>query len=124
MLLYIHSNYLLGEKMTIYWLAEFLEQMDKKLPAAEQEYANALIGIANKYGKLSNGDGNGIWVGYVPGIENDNLPIGVKCGNCALYEGNGVCKIVAQTVEDNGYCRLAAIWDGAVDSSKKDEGNE
>ena len=124
MLLYIHSNYLLGEKMTIYWLAEFLEQMDKKLPAAEQEYANALIGIANKYGKLSNGDGNGIWVGYVPGIENDNLPIGVKCGNCALYEGNGVCKIVAQTVEDNGYCRLAAIWDGAVDSSKKDSDSE
>lgn len=124
MLLYIHSNYVLGEKMSIYWLAEFLEKMDKKLPAAEQEYANALIGIANKYGKLSNGDGNGIWVGYVPGIENDNLPIGVKCGNCALYEGNGVCKIVAQTVEDNGYCRLAAIWDGAVKDTMKDEDSE
>ena len=110
--------------MSIYWLAEFLEEMENKLPPAEQEYANALIGIAGKYGKLSNGDGNGIWVGYVPGIENDNLPIGVKCANCALYEGNGVCKIVAQTVEDNGYCRLAAIWDGAVDSSKKDDGNE
>lgn len=110
--------------MSIYWLAEFLEQMDNKLPPAEQEYANALIGIAGKYGKLSNNDGNGIWVGYVPGIENDNLSIGVKCANCALYEGNGVCKIVAQTVEDNGYCRLAAIWDGAVDSSKKDDGNE
>jgi hypothetical protein len=110
--------------MSIYWLAEFLEQMDNKLPPAEQEYANALIGIVGKYGKLSNNDGNGIWVGYVPGIENDNLPIGVKCANCALYEGNGVCKIVAQTVEDNGYCRLAAIWDGAVDSSKKDSDNE
>jgi len=96
------------------WLADFLEEMEKKLPPAEQEYVNAMLTIVSKYGKLSNGDGKNIWVGYVPGIENDNLPIGVKCGNCALYEGNGVCKIVAQTVEDNGYCRLAAIPDGVV----------
>jgi hypothetical protein len=53
-------------------------------------------------------------------IENDNLSIGVKCANCALYEGNGVCKIVAQTVEDNGYCRLAAIYDGVVKSGKSE----
>lgn len=100
------------------WLADFMEQLDRKLPPAEQEYANAMLNIVNKYGKLSNGDGNGIWVGYVPGIENDNLSIGVKCANCALYEGNGVCKIVAQTVEDNGYCRLAAIYDGVVKSGR------
>jgi hypothetical protein len=101
------------------WLAEFMVAIENKLPPAEQEYVNAMIGIVGKYGKLSNGDGNGIWVGYVPGIENDNLPIGVKCGNCALYEGNGVCKIVAQTVEDNGYCRLAAIPDGVVKGYRK-----
>ena len=100
--------------MSNYWLAEMLKEMEGKLPPAEQEYVNAMLGIASKYGKLANGDGNGIWVGYVPGIENDNLPIGVKCGNCALYEGDGVCKIVAQQVEDNGYCRLAAIPDGVV----------
>jgi hypothetical protein len=103
----------------VYWLAEFLEEMENKLPPAEQEYVNAMLGIVAKYGKLSNGDGNGIWVGYVPGIENDNLPMGVKCGNCAMYEGSGVCKIVAQTVEDNGYCRLAAIPDGVVKGYRK-----
>lgn len=107
--------------MGIYWLADFLEQMEKKLAPAEAEYVDAMIGIAGKYGKLSNNDGNGIWVGYVPGIENDNLPIGVKCGNCAFYEGNGVCKIVAQAVEENGYCRLAAIWEGAVNGGSEDE---
>ena len=107
--------------MTIYWLAEFLEKMESKLPPAEEEYAQAMIGIVSRYGKLANGDGNGIWVGYVPGTENDNLTIGVKCGNCAFYEGNGVCKIVAQTVEDNGYCRLAAIPDGLVKGGSKDE---
>jgi hypothetical protein len=105
--------------MSIYWLAEMMEKMEGQLPPAEQEYVNAMLGIASKYGKLSNDDGNGIWVGYVPGTENDNLTIGVKCGNCALYEGNGVCKIVAQTVEDNGYCRLAAIPDGVVKSGRK-----
>lgn len=102
-----------------YWLAEFLVGLENKLPPAEQEYVNAMLNIVAKYGKLANGDSNGIWVGYVPGIENDNLPIGVKCGNCALYEGNGVCKIVAQTVEDNGYCRLAAIPDGVVKGYRK-----
>lgn len=105
--------------MNNYWLAEMLEEMENKLPPAEQEFANALMGIAKKYGKLSNGDGNGIWVGYVPASENENLSIGVKCGNCALYEGNGVCKIVAQQVEDGGYCRLAAIPDGVVKSGRK-----
>jgi hypothetical protein len=105
--------------MKDYWLAELLEEMENKLPPAEQEFANALMGIAKKYGKLSNDDGNGIWVGYVPASENDNLSIGVKCGNCALYEGNGICKIVAQQVEDGGYCRLAAIPDGVVKSGRK-----
>jgi hypothetical protein len=105
--------------MKDYWLAEMLEEMENKLPPAEQEFANALMGIAKKYGKLSNDDGNGIWVGYVPASENDNLSIGVKCGNCALYEGNGICKIVAQQVEDGGYCRLAAIPDGVVKSGRK-----
>jgi hypothetical protein len=105
--------------MNKYWLAEMLEEMENKLPPAEQEFANALMGIAKKYGKLSNDDGNGIWVGYVPASENENLSIGVKCENCALYEGNGVCKIVAQQVEDGGYCRLAAIPDGVVKSGRK-----
>jgi hypothetical protein len=105
--------------MNKYWLAEMLEEMENTLPPAEQEFANALMGIAKKYGKLSNDDGNGIWVGYVPASENENLSIGVKCGNCALYEGNGVCKIVAQQVEDGGYCRLAAIPDGVVKSGRK-----
>lgn len=101
------------------WLAEFLKNLEMKVPAAEREFADALISIANKYGKLANNDGNGIWVGYVSAEENENLSIGVKCANCVLYEGEGVCKIVAQEVEDGGYCRLAAIADGAVKPGKK-----
>lgn len=104
----------------VYWLAEFLEELEKKLPPAEQEFADALLGIAKKYGKLANGDGNGIWVGYVPASENDNLAIGVKCSNCFFYESEKVCKIVAQEIEPNGYCRLAAMPDGVIKSMTDD----
>lgn len=105
--------------MKDFWLAELLEGMENKLPPAEQEFANSLLRIAKKYGKLANGDGNGIWVGYVSASENENASIGVKCSNCALYEGDGVCKIVAQEVEDGGYCRLAAIPDGIVKGTRE-----
>ena len=115
--------------MQNYWLSEkhkdndseMAHNADHKLPAAEQEFANALMAIARKYGKLSNGDGNGIWVGYVDAAENDNASIGVMCSNCHLYAGGGVCKIVKQKVQDGGYCRLAAIPDGLVNKDNADD---
>lgn len=110
--------------MSIYWLAEFLEQVETKMAPAEEEYVQALMGIVSRHGKLANKDGNGIWVGYSSAEENENSSIGVKCGNCAFYQGNGVCKIVAQTVEEEGICRLAAIPDGLVNSSMEDEDSE
>jgi hypothetical protein len=65
------------------------------------------------YGKF-NEDENGIWAGYDSPEENDVKDIGVKCSNCVLHEGNGVCKIIAQQVEDEGKCRFAVIPDGVV----------
>ena len=115
--------------MQNYWLSEqhkddtseMAHNADHKLPAAEQEFANALMAIVKKYGKLANGDGNGIWVGYVGPGENDNASIGVMCSNCHLYAGGGVCKIVKQKVQDGGYCRLAAIPDGLVNKDNADD---
>jgi hypothetical protein len=37
-----------------------------------------------------------------------------------LYDGNGVCKIIAQKVEEEGKCRFAIIPDGVVDISNED----
>ena len=54
------------------------------------------------------------WAGYDSPEENDVKDIGVKCANCVLYEGNGVCKIIAQEVEHEGKCRFAIIPDGVV----------
>jgi hypothetical protein len=108
--------------MSIYWLANVLEEMElnemASMPLPELEFANSLLAIAAKYGKLSNNDGKGIWVGYTPAAENDNASIGVMCKNCYLRESENTCKIVAQEIEPGGLCRLAAIPDGLVSQDK------
>lgn len=108
------------------WLKDVNEMEDKsaKVAPAEREFANSLLAIAKKYGKLSNNDGNGIWVGYVPESENENYEIGVRCENCILHESKSVCKIIKQRIEPGGYCRLAAIPDGVVGSSQDDEDSD
>ena len=104
--------------MTNNWLAEMLKDMETKemmnMPMPELEFANSLLAIAQKYGKLANNDGKGIWVGYKSAAENDNASIGVMCKNCYLRESENSCKIVAQEIELGGLCRLAAIPDGVV----------
>jgi hypothetical protein len=80
----------------------------------ESDLAEALIEIANTYGKF-NEDATGIWAGYTPPAENNVAGIGVKCSNCVLYMGNGACRIIALEVEDEGKCRFAVIPDGVVD---------
>lgn len=126
--------------MDNYWLSNINYQLNKiksideatrkdhsmdmskmKMAAAEREFANALLNIAQKYGKLSDNDGNGIWVGYVSEENNDNYEIGVRCENCVLHESENVCKIVKTRIEPGGYCRLAAIPDGVVKMSQDDE---
>lgn len=80
----------------------------------EQELANALQLIANKYGKF-NADNTGIWAGYTPASENqENAAIGVKCGNCVFFNAPDGCSIIAAEVEDGGLCRFAVLPDGAV----------
>jgi hypothetical protein len=90
-----------------------------KLAPAEQKYVESLYEIVSEYGKLSDNDGNGIWVGYVPASENEDKAIGVKCSNCAFYckEMKG-CHIIKQEIEPEGYCRLAAIGEGLVKGRK------
>jgi hypothetical protein len=78
----------------------------------ERELADALLNIANKYGKFDE-DGTGIWAGYTPAVENDVKDIGVACMNCVFYkhdkDGKDVCQIISLEVEDLGKCRFAVI---------------
>ena len=87
--------------------------------AEEQELADALVEIAEKYGKF-NEDDTGIWAGYESAAENERADIGVTCANCILYAGGTTCKIIAAEVEPGGYCRFALIPDGIV-SAKVEE---
>lgn len=86
-----------------------------KLAPAEEDYVEAMLDIVKEYGKLSDNDGNGIWVGYVSAKNNKDAKMGVKCYNCAFYcPEMGDCHIVKQAIEPEGYCRLAAIGEGLV----------
>jgi hypothetical protein len=86
-----------------------------KLPPAEAKYVDSLYEIVEEFGKLSDNDGNGIWVGYMSPAENEDKAIGVKCSNCAFYcKEMQACHIIAEKIEPEGYCRLAAIGDGLV----------
>jgi len=81
----------------------------------EQEalLADMLIFLTKRYGKF-NEDEIGVWAGYDSPEENDVADIGVKCANCVLYQGEGLCKIISQAVEPEGKCRFAIIPDGVV----------
>jgi hypothetical protein len=88
--------------------------MPDNLIPEERELADALLLIANKYGKF-NDDNTGIWAGYTPASENeDNAKIGVKCGNCVFFNAPNGCSIIASSVEEGGLCRFAVLPDGAV----------
>jgi hypothetical protein len=91
--------------------------MELKLIPEEQELADALLLIANKYGKF-NDDNTGIWAGYTPASENEeNAKIGVKCGSCVFFNAPNGCSIIASAVEEGGLCRFAVLPDGAVNAS-------
>lgn len=88
-------------------------RMHPNLTADEQALHDALVRIAEEHGKFDE-DGSGIWAGYESPAENDEKSIGVKCANCTLYQGDGVCAIIKQRVNENGKCRFAVIPDGVV----------
>jgi hypothetical protein len=96
------------------WIDKIAAEMMNSMAQPEKEFVQAMMDIVERHGKLSNNDGKGIWVGYTEASENDVASRGIKCLNCAHYEGNGVCHIVLQIVEPEGLCRLAAIPDGIV----------
>ena len=102
---------------------ENVDKMAEDLAEEEAVLADALITIASRYGKF-NEDETGIWAGYDSPEENEVKDIGVKCANCVLYEGDGVCKIIAQQVEEEGKCRFAVIPDGLVMPEMDDEYEE
>ena len=91
------------------------EATTTSLDPQEVELAKLLVELTQKYGKFDE-DGKGVWAGYDKPEKNDVKDIGVKCSNCALYEGGTSCKIITMPVEPDGKCRFAIIHDGIVRS--------
>ncbi len=96
---------------------------ETNLVPEEQDLAEALIEIADKYGKF-NEDQTGIWADYHEPEDNPYAEMGVKCSNCVLYRGGEECAVVAFKVHPEGYCRFAVLPDGTVDPSKAPEGTK
>ena len=107
-----------GGYRTVSKSEEITNKVADDLDEQEAILADMLIEITQKYGKF-NEDGTGVWAGYEGPDENDVADIGVKCSNCVLYAGNGVCKIIEQKVEEEGKCRFAIIPDGVVQTDKE-----
>lgn len=105
------------------WDMPVVDNPEIELAPAEAKYVQAMLDIVSEFGKLSDNDGNGIWVGYESPEENEDAEMGVKCANCAFYctVETGKCHIVAQTVQPEGMCRLAAIGVGLVGESKDED---
>jgi hypothetical protein len=102
---------------------ENVNKVAEDLVEEEAALADALVTIASRYGKFDE-DETGIYAAYDSPEENEVKDIGVKCANCVLYEGEGVCKIIAQRVEEEGKCRFAVIPDGVVMPEMDDEYEE
>lgn len=110
-----------------YEMKSYEEFLNKELPPlapAEQIFADTLLEIARKYGKLQDGDETGIWIGYVEPEDNDDQDIGVKCSNCYFYESEKVCKIISREIHPNAMCRLAAIPPGLVVPDDMEDDND
>ena len=101
------------------WEGEPLYNM---LSEDEKAFADSLLKLTEDVGPLDQSEG--IWIGYEDGANNENLSIGVKCGNCALHKSAIACAIISQQIEENGICRLAVIPDGYVNSDMKNSGEE
>jgi len=90
------------------------QSLYEELPEPEKVLANKLLELADEVGPLDKAEG--IWVGYVDGSQNDNLSIGIKCGNCALHKSENSCMILSIPIEENGNCRFAVVPNSRVNT--------
>jgi len=104
----------LGQQAALYSVEEKVAKAYSMLDDSEKAFHDALVSVAERYGKFSNE--TPVYAGYESALENENILKGIVCGNCSFWKGEGVCEIVAGEIEYNGYCRLAATPSQLVNS--------
>jgi hypothetical protein len=101
-------------------LKEVTDELYQQLEGDEKALVDAMIGVVEEYGKFGS-EGSNVYVSYTPPEENEDVNIGVKCGNCVFhYEvAEGIaCSAIAAEIEDGGICRLSMIPPGLVNTEE------
>ena len=95
---------------------EVTDVLYQQVSGDEKALVDAMLGIVQQFGKFQS-DGSSVNAGYDSAVNNPNLAIGVKCGNCVFHIGEGPeieCSAIEQDIEEDGACRFAAIPPGLV----------
>ncbi len=105
---------------------EFDKSLYEQTYGDERALIDAMLDVVQKFGKFQS-EGSSVNAGYDSPDDNDNLEIGVKCGNCVFHmmtETGIACSAIEQEIEENGACRFAAIPPGLVNTGEDSEDSE
>jgi hypothetical protein len=96
------------------------EELYAQLEGDEKALVDAMVGVVEEYGRFGS-ESSSVYISYTPPAENEDIGIGVKCGNCvfAYQTEDGLeCAAIEAEIEDGGICRLSMIPPGLVTVSE------
>ena len=97
---------------------EVSQDLYAQLEGDEKALVDAMLGVVREYGKFGSPESS-VYISYTPPAQNEDIAIGVKCGNCVFHfqaeDGIG-CSAIDADIEENGICRLSMIPPGLVTS--------
>lgn len=106
------------KKETVKQVKEVSNDLYVQLKGDEKALVDAMLGVVEQYGKFGS-EGSSVYISYTPPEQNEDINIGVKCGNCVFhYEvENGIaCSAIQAEIQDGGICRLSMIPPGLVNA--------
>jgi hypothetical protein len=104
------------KKETVKKVKEVSSDLYAELEGDEKALVDAMLGVVGEYGKFGS-EGSSVYVSYTPPEQNEDVNIGVKCGNCVFHyevEGGIACSAIQAEIQDGGICRLSMIPPGLV----------
>jgi hypothetical protein len=106
------------KKETLKQVKEVSNDLYVQLEGDEKALVDAMIGVVEEYGKFGS-EGSSVYVSYTPPEQNEDVSIGVKCGNCVFHyevEEGIACSAIQAEIQDGGICRLSMIPPGLVNA--------
>lgn len=106
------------KKETVKKVKEVSSDLYAELEGDEKALVDAMLGVVGEYGKFGS-EGSSVYVSYTPPEQNEDVNIGVKCGNCVFHyevEGGIACSAINAEIQDGGICRLSMIPPGYVNA--------